>query len=96
MSNTHGQWLERIRGKKHGEEKNVDDNEKIIAERYRLTLKHEIIGDDGFTLDIEEPIVAEMLVQLGDMTNPFSIIVVNELLDKLRDYVLRKKEQGDE
>ena len=72
----------------------MDDNEKIIAERYRLILKHEIIGNDGYTLDIEEPIVAEMLIQLGDMIDPYSIIVVNELLDKLRDYILRKRNGG--
>lgn len=31
MSNTHGQWLERIRGKKHGEEKSVDPIDRQAA-----------------------------------------------------------------
>lgn len=74
----------------------MDDNEKIIVERYRLTLKHEIIDGDGTTHELDKPLIVDMVVPIGDMFIAGTPIMINEMLDRMKNYVLEKMGRGEE
>ena len=75
-----------------------DSRAKISMERYRLVFTHEIIDSDGYRHNIEEPIICNYYPTSMDMAmgGRRSTIIVNEMLRKLSDYMLKQVEEREE
>ena len=54
-------------------------------EVYTLTLTHTLVGKDGERYLMEEPIEVRQIACV-----PNSGIVINEMIDRMRDYLLSK------
>lgn len=68
-------------------------------EQYRLVLMHEIIDSDGHRHQMEEPIICnycQTSMDMAMMGERRSAIVVNEMLRRLSDYVLKQVEEREE
>lgn len=59
----------------------------MTIERYKLTLEHEYIDDDGKAHKIEDPIRTDYNI-VRDESNPPTAVIVNEMLDRLRYFML--------
>lgn len=72
-----------------------DSRAKISMERYRLVLTHEIIDSNGCRHQIEEPIICNYYLTSMDiaMGGRRSAIIVNEMLRRLSDYMLKQVEE---
>ena len=75
-----------------------DSRAKISMEQYRLVLTHEIIDSNGNRHQIEEPIICNYCPTSMDMAmgGRRSTIIVNEMLRKLSDYMLKQVEEREE
>ena len=61
-----------------------------MNEVYKLTFEHYIIDNDGNKIHIDEPISTQCVVC---MKNGISIpIVLNNMIEKMRNYLLEKVE----
>lgn len=59
----------------------------MTIERYRLTLEHEYINDNGKVYKIEDPIRTEYSVVVDGIA-PQKAIIVNEMIEKLKHFML--------
>ena len=59
----------------------------MTIERYRLTLEHEYINDEGKVYKIEDPIRTDYSVVVDRLAPPKAIIV-NEMIEKLKHFML--------
>ena len=59
----------------------------MTIERYRLTLEHEYINDEGEVYKIEDPIRTDYSVVVDRLAPPKAIIV-NEMIEKLKHFML--------
>ena len=68
---------------------------KISMEQYRLVLTHEIIDSNGQRHQLEEPIICNYCPTSMDMVmgGRRSAIIVNEMLRRLSDYMLKQVEE---
>ena len=66
-------------------------SDSLVFERYRLTLTHEMVSTEGRVHPIEDPIVTEYVVDRRTMPCGESI-VVNEMLYRLREFMLKELE----
>lgn len=75
-----------------------DSKTRISMEQYRLVLTHEIIDSNGNRHQIEEPIICNYCPTSMDMAmgGRRSTIIVNEMLRKLSDYMLKQVEEREE
>ena len=74
-----------------------DSKTRISMEQYRLVLTHEIIDSNGNRHQIEEPIICNYCPTSMDMAmgGRRSTIIVNEMLRKLSDYMLKQVEERE-
>ena len=74
-----------------------DSKTRISMEQYRLVLTHEIIDSNGNSHQIEEPIICNYCPTSMDMAmgGRRSTIIVNEMLRKLSDYMLKQVEERE-
>ncbi len=66
-------------------------SDSLVFERYRLTLTHDMVSTKGSVHPIEDPIVTEYVVDRRTMPYGESI-VVNEMLYRLREFMLKELE----
>ena len=77
----------------------TDNRDQVYPmERYRLVLTHEIIDSDGHRHQIEEPIICNYCPTSMDMAmgGRRSAIIVNEMLRRISDYMLKQVEEREE
>ena len=74
-----------------------DSRARMSMEQYRLVLTHEIIDSNGNRHQIEEPIICNYCPTSMDMAmgGRRSTIIVNEMLRKLSDYMLKQVEERE-
>lgn len=63
----------------------------MTSEIYRLTLSH-YLGDEEDRIMIEEPLVVQMIF---DRTFAPTPVCLNQMLDRMRDEVLRRAGEDD-
>ena len=63
----------------------------MVLEQYRLTLSHYIIDDDGIKHNIDDPIIIEHAFDRRFNGSP---IILNRMIDQMKDYVLNKIEMS--
>ena len=76
-----------------------DSRVRASMEQYRLVLTHEIIDANGCRHQIEAPIICNFSLTRMDiamMGERRSAIVVNEMLRRLSDYMLKQVEEREE
>ena len=67
----------------------------IPQERYTLTLRHEYVDSDGQHHSLEEPIaVSYAVMRMDEMSAPSSAIVINEMMERMRMYMIEGGEQN--
>lgn len=66
----------------------------MTIERYRLTLTHEYIDDDGEAHKIEDPIRTDYNI-MNDGINAPTAVVINEMLERLRRFMLDSIKQEE-
>ena len=59
----------------------------MTIERYRLILTHEYIDENGEAHKIEDPIRTEYSIMMDEFAPPKAIIV-NEMIEKLKHFML--------
>lgn len=64
-------------------------------ERYRLILTHEYIDEKGAVHRLEDPICADYNI-MSDESNPPKSVIINEMMEKLRRYILNSVKQEAE
>ena len=82
-------------GRASGCLKRKDDKMKIVPhERYVLTLRHEYVDEDGERHSFEDPITVEHVTLPGGRWGmiPPTSIVINEMLDQMKRYILQMTE----
>ena len=67
----------------------------MTFERYRLILTHEYIDEKRVAHRLEDPICADYSIAI-DGINPPPAVIINELLEKLRRFVLDRMKQEAE
>ena len=67
--------------------------EYIPIERYRIVLRHEMLVGDN-VLSLGKPIVIECCAPKDSMIN--GSLIINEMMDRLKDGLLRKFEEESE
>lgn len=67
----------------------------MTIERYRLTLEHEYIDGNGEVHKIEDPIRTDYSVMVDEFAPPKAVIV-NEMIEKLKHFMLNIIYQEDE
>ena len=76
----------------------TDNRDRMYPmERYRTVLTHEIIDSDGSRHQIEEPIVCNYCLTRMDiaMGGRRGAVVVNEMLERLSEYLLKQVEERE-
>ena len=58
-------------------------------ERYRLILKHEIIDEDGWAHNLEEPVVVQQIVTVEGKKYVGVPILINKMMEKMKDLLLQ-------
>ena len=66
----------------------------MTIERYRLTLVHEYIDENGEAHKIEDPIRTEYSIMMDEFAPPRSV-VVNEMIERLKHFMLNSISQED-
>ena len=66
----------------------------MTIERYRLTLEHEYINDEGKVYKIEDPIRTDYNIMMDEFAPPRSV-VVNEMIERLKHFMLNSILQED-
>ena len=69
------------------------DDTVIALERYTLVLHHDYVYGDR-TINLDEPISVSMVFNSTNTSIP-TVTVVNEMLDRLRDYMLDKLKEEE-
>lgn len=64
----------------------------MTFERYRLILTHEYIDKKGVAHKLEDPICTDYSIML-DGINPPPAVIINEMLERLRQFMLNSVEQ---
>ena len=59
----------------------------MTFERYRLILTHEYIDEKGVAHKLEDTICADYSI-MSDRINPPPAVIINEILERLRRFVL--------
>lgn len=68
----------------------------IPQERYTLTLRHEYVDSDGQHHSLDEPIVVSYsVVHMDERTVPPSAIVINEMMEQMRKFMIERGGQND-
>ena len=58
----------------------------MTIERYRLTLEHEYIDEDGKAYKIEDPIRTDYSIMMDEFAPPRSVIL-NEMIERLQHFM---------
>lgn len=66
----------------------------MTIERYRLTLEHEYIDSKGEAHQIEDPIRTDYSIR-RDESNPPTSVIINEMLERLRRFILNSIQQEE-
>lgn len=67
----------------------------MTVERYRLILAHEYIDEKGVVHKLEEPICTDYSI-VSDGINPPPSVIINEMLERLRRFILDSMKQEAE
>lgn len=67
----------------------------MTFERYRLILTHEYIDKKGVAHKLEDPICTDYSIML-DGINPPPAVIMNEMLERLRQFMLNSVEPPKE
>ena len=59
-------------------------SEKIPFERYRITLRHEFIDDQGEAYKIDDPLSVDYMMLRGEKYGMPMPLLINEMMDKLK------------
>lgn len=57
-----------------------------MNEVYKLTLEHYIVGEDGRKYNIDKPVSTQCIIWMRDGIS--APIVVNDMIEKMKDYLL--------
>ena len=66
--------------------------DNMTFERYRLILAHEYIDKKGAVHKLEDPICTEYSIA-SDGINPPPAVIINEIIERLRRFMLDRIEQ---
>ena len=67
----------------------------MTVERYRLILAHEYIDEKRVVHKLEEPICTDYSI-MSDGINPPPSVIINEMLERLRRFILDSMKQEAE
>lgn len=73
----------------------IQEGRDMTFERYRLVLTHEYIDKKGVAHKLENPICTDYNIML-DGNNPPPAVIINEMLGRLRRFVLDGMKQPKE
>ena len=66
-------------------------------ERYTLTLWHEYVDSDGQCHSLDEPImVSYSVMHMDERSAPSSAIVINDMMERLRMFMIERWRQVNE
>lgn len=71
----------------------IEEKEGFEHEQYTLTLKHEFVDRFGRRKEISEPIKAVQIVLADDRYGIPAGMIINEMLDRMKEYILRRADE---
>lgn len=70
---------------------------KIAYEEYRLILMHTYVNEDGERMALEDPVkVIHVFPVEGNGIIPPVAVCINDMMDRMKDHILRKASERGE
>lgn len=71
----------------------IEEKGGFAHEQYTLTLKYEFVDRFGRRKEISEPIKAVQIVLADDGYGIPAGMIINEMLDRMKEYILRRADE---